>query len=135
MLCPQLWGALDDTATPSFLLIAFADLKKYKYYYWFAFPAFVAKPPWEIVEDEGWSTLPTDDAQGLYDSILGSASPPSTSSWLAKRSDDGAWITESSLTISDNFFGGLEASEASPKESGLQRQLIRGSYVYSAFSW
>ncbi|KAG6826696.1 hypothetical protein H0H92_014812 [Tricholoma furcatifolium] len=41
----------DTTRLNDFLLITFSDLKKYKYYYWFAFPAFVSKPAWEIQGD------------------------------------------------------------------------------------
>ncbi|KAF8227163.1 E1-like protein-activating [Tricholoma matsutake] len=43
----------DTSLLNHFLVLTFADLKKYKYYYWFAFPAFVSKPAWEISEI-GW---------------------------------------------------------------------------------
>jgi ubiquitin-like modifier-activating enzyme ATG7 len=39
-----------------FLLVTFADLKKYVYHYWFAFPALVSKPGWEL-EGDGLATM------------------------------------------------------------------------------
>ncbi|OCF41825.1 E1-like protein-activating enzyme Gsa7p/Apg7p [Kwoniella heveanensis CBS 569] len=37
----------DDPMINLFLLVSFADLKRYVYQYWFAFPAVVSKPAWE----------------------------------------------------------------------------------------
>jgi ubiquitin-like modifier-activating enzyme ATG7 len=59
-LIPQIWDHIlasrDTSSLNGFLIIAFADLKKYKYYYWFAFPAFAAKPAWEIDDPHGWKS-------------------------------------------------------------------------------
>ncbi|TNY16924.1 hypothetical protein DMC30DRAFT_420318, partial [Rhodotorula diobovata] len=55
----QIWSAIRHPSPETtladlnpFLMITFADLKKYRYCYWCAIPALVQKPGWEIVE--GW---------------------------------------------------------------------------------
>lgn len=59
----QIWESIvkkkDTSLLNRFLLITYADLKKYKYYYWFAFPAFVSKPAWEI-GGAGWKSADSE---------------------------------------------------------------------------
>ncbi|GAA5971784.1 hypothetical protein JCM3765_003213, partial [Sporobolomyces pararoseus] len=40
-----------------FLIVTFADLKKYKYYYWACFPALVQKPGWELARQSDWKSV------------------------------------------------------------------------------
>ncbi|KAJ3480138.1 hypothetical protein NLI96_g8565 [Meripilus lineatus] len=60
-LSQEIWDSIAKGSTASlnrFLLITFADLKKYKYFYWFSFPAFVSKPAWEVEDD--WKPARTE---------------------------------------------------------------------------
>ncbi|KAG1871833.1 hypothetical protein DFJ58DRAFT_762532 [Suillus subalutaceus] len=62
----KIWDSIittkDTSLLTQFLLITFADLKKYQYFYWFAFPAFVSKPAWQISEN-GWKSA-DEEIQG-----------------------------------------------------------------------
>ncbi|CAO3653968.1 unnamed protein product [Mucor fragilis] len=42
----------NPNALGSFLLLTFADLKKYKFYYWFGFPAFMPSEPWTLLHKQ-----------------------------------------------------------------------------------
>ncbi|KAG8797034.1 Autophagy protein 7 [Serendipita sp. 398] len=70
----EIWASF-DTDKPEFnrfLLITFAELKKYKFFYWFAFPAFVPADPWSVREGSLASAeqvLGVETLQGIAEAI------------------------------------------------------------------
>ncbi|KAI0052733.1 E1-like protein-activating [Auriscalpium vulgare] len=77
----------DTSALNRFLVITFADLKKYKYYYWFAFPAFVAQPLWEI--DGDWSSASQQFSDAQLSSIHKQLEPSVKPYFLVRPSQNG----------------------------------------------
>ncbi|KAJ9500887.1 Autophagy protein 7 [Exophiala xenobiotica] len=64
-----IWDAINDgtiyscpSLLASFLVLSFADLKKYKFNYWFAFPALVMDPPWTPAQHQG--AIPKPEGSG-----------------------------------------------------------------------
>ena len=77
MIC-QVWDAIVDgtifscpSLLSSFYAIFFADLKKYKYTYHFAFPALHSVPAWNVVVDNSGtgSRLQPVESKLLYDAV------------------------------------------------------------------
>ncbi|KAL4912127.1 hypothetical protein BDW62DRAFT_216594 [Aspergillus aurantiobrunneus] len=60
-----IWNAINDgtiyscpSLLASFVVLSYADLKKYKFHYWFAFPALHSEPPWILLKDGNEGTDP-----------------------------------------------------------------------------
>ncbi|KAI5986831.1 hypothetical protein EDD15DRAFT_2296653 [Pisolithus albus] len=91
----------DTSKLTQFLLLTFSDLKKYQYYYWFAFPAFVAKPPWEI-STEGWKAADHELHASQLSSIFESLHAQTKPFFLVNLTGDAAEVH--SIERADTYF-------------------------------
>ncbi|KAH7105987.1 E1-like protein-activating [Auriculariales sp. MPI-PUGE-AT-0066] len=90
----EIWTKAIENNDPSeltrFILISFADLKKYRYYYWFGFPAFAAKPAWEI-DAAGWTPAQQTLGAPLLSAVSQSLqSSPLPAFFLVRKTASGA---------------------------------------------
>ncbi|KAH8586650.1 autophagy-related protein-like protein 7 [Bisporella sp. PMI_857] len=73
----QIWDAIQDgtiysipSLLSSFTILSFANLKKYVFTYWFAFPALHSDPAWKIVGPEpGKNRLTSEETEVLEDRV------------------------------------------------------------------
>ncbi|KAL4937157.1 hypothetical protein BDV06DRAFT_216097 [Aspergillus oleicola] len=66
-----IWDAINDgtiyscpSLLSSFAVLSYADLKKYKFYYWFAFPALHSDPSWVPLGERGQGVGPATGGKG-----------------------------------------------------------------------
>lgn len=79
ILTKKIWDAINDgsiyscpSLLASFVVLSFADLKKYKFSYWFAFPAIHSKPLWKFAGGEGGGSsrnLTSQESTTLVDAV------------------------------------------------------------------
>ncbi|KAM0747191.1 E1-like protein-activating [Meredithblackwellia eburnea MCA 4105] len=100
---------LTGSALNPFLLLTFADLKKYKYHYWCGFPALLQKPGWESSGE--WTTLEgalsEDESHSLYQYQATSKSFVS----LAHPTSGKKNLEFAPLTEATSFFANVAESE------------------------
>lgn len=72
----QIWDAINDgtiysipSLLSSFTIISFANLKKYTFTYWFAFPALHSDPVWKHVDGPTPPQLTGDESTALVDEV------------------------------------------------------------------
>jgi ubiquitin-like modifier-activating enzyme ATG7 len=72
----QIWDAINDgtiysipSLLSSFTIISFANLKKYTFTYWFAFPALHSDPVWKLVDGAAVPQLTGDETTALVDEV------------------------------------------------------------------
>ncbi|ORX62340.1 E1-like protein-activating [Hesseltinella vesiculosa] len=79
-IADQIWQAIidkrathDPTLLTPFCLLTFADLKKSRFYYWFAFPALVPSKPWlfdtNASLDNVWSSTKIESLVASFDNL------------------------------------------------------------------
>lgn len=112
----EIWEAIksgraieDPSLLSSFLLLTYADLKKYHFFYWFAFPALCFPEPIVMVQPpvslaDKFSTSQIQTLQEAYDELCQKEETTAVPYFLAKYTEDSVSLT--TLRNWNEFFKG-----------------------------
>lgn len=95
----KIWDAIHDgtilscpSLLCSFVIVSFADLKKYKFHYWFAFPAIHSDPQWVPVQPPDQVPQPHQDHD--IDNLKGKHLSPPESTALVEAVQTWSYIVD-----------------------------------------
>ncbi|ORY74529.1 E1-like protein-activating [Leucosporidium creatinivorum] len=110
----EIWSRVNSSSSDveaealnPFLVLTFADLKKYRYYYWCGFPALLQKPGWET-EGE-WRSSSGVLSEEQISAVNARQQASSSSFTLAKPSSNG--FAFSPISSASTFFADVPAAE------------------------
>ncbi|TFY73078.1 hypothetical protein EWM64_g10934, partial [Hericium alpestre] len=105
----EIWESIttkrDTSALTRFLVITYADLKKYKYYYWFAFPALVAQPLWEIADE--WKLASEAFSEAQLSSIHDQFNAQPRAFFLVRPAQTGTGVDLAPVEDYTSFFANI----------------------------